>query len=363
MIREFAAIAALGLSAMAQAAPGPTAPLPIAGIATATVTAKAETAPVGTANDDAADDPAIWRNQSSPQRSLIVATDKKAGLYVYGLDGKVRHFLQAGRLNNVDLIDLGRRGIIVVASDRNDEANAKLQIYRLDPRSASLTPLGAVSGGAGEAYGVCLLRNGRDLFAFSVLKHGAINQVRIDLAGTSPAGTIVRSMALGTQSEGCVADPRTAMLYVGEEDVGIWAFDARATGPLVGKLVAPVDGRHLTADVEGLALAPAGASGGWLIASSQGDNAYALYEVPSFKPAGRFRIGAGVVGSTEETDGIAVNTGSFGNDFAGGLFIAQDGQNAPAAQNFKLVSWREALAAAKASAATKRQRHQPAPNR
>jgi hypothetical protein len=113
------------------------------------------------------------------RESLIVGTDKKAGLYVYGLDGKVRDFAAAGRLNNVDLIDMGAAGVIVVASDRNDEAQAKLQVWRLDTAAAKLQPLGAVTGGAGEAYGVCLLRDAGGLTAFSVLKHGAIVQVRI----------------------------------------------------------------------------------------------------------------------------------------------------------------------------------------
>src|SRR5512139_173603 len=82
------------------------------------VSATAETEPVGTAYRDAADDPAIWRNPADPAASLIVATDKRAGLHVYGLDGKQVAFDPAGRLNNVDLIDLGDRGILVAASDR-----------------------------------------------------------------------------------------------------------------------------------------------------------------------------------------------------------------------------------------------------
>lgn len=317
---------------------------------TATVTASAETTPVGTANDDAADDPAIWRNRAAPARSLIVGTDKKAGLYVYGLDGQTRHFEPAGRLNNVDLLDLGRRGVIVVASDRNDPAAALLRLYRLNTRSGALTPLGTVSGGAGEAYGVCLLRTAAGFDAFSVLKDGAVHQVRIALpgkasAGTAPTGQIVRTLRLATQTEGCVADPRTQTLYVGEEDRGIWAFDARAAAPTTGQLVAPVDGAHLVADVEGLALMPQGRKGGWLVASSQGDNAYALYRLPDLTPAGRFRIGAGALGATQETDGIALAPGTFGRAYPQGLFVAQDGDNAPAAQNFKLVSWRAVKAA------------------
>ena len=46
---------------------------------TAPVTASVETDPVGTL-DDAADDPAIWRNAASPADSLVVATDKQAAI-------------------------------------------------------------------------------------------------------------------------------------------------------------------------------------------------------------------------------------------------------------------------------------------
>jgi len=55
--------------------------------------------------------------------------------------------------------------------------------------------------------------------------------------------------------------------------------------------------------------------------------------------AGRFRITKGQLGSVEETDGIALALGDFGPAFAGGLFVAQDGENQPSAQNFKLVPW------------------------
>lgn len=315
------------------------------GAPTVAVTARGETVPVGTANADAADDPAIWRNSAAPERSLIVATDKKAGLYVYGLDGKVRDFSGAGRLNNVDLIDLDGGRILVVASDRNDPAAAKLKLFWLDGETAKLTDAGVVGAGAGEAYGVCLWQDGQSLFAFSVLKEGAVHQVKIDLSSAQPRSAIVRTMTLATQPEGCVVDPRSSTLFVGEEDRGIWKFDARPTASPAGTMVAPADGRHLVADVEGLAIAPSGESGGFLIASSQGDNSYALYSLPDMQPAGRFRIVAGALGGTEETDGIAFHSGGFGPDYPDGLFIAQDGVNPPAAQNFKLVSWADVLSA------------------
>lgn len=313
---------------------------------TASVPARGETAAVGTANADAADDPAIWRNPTDPAASLIVGTDKKAGLYVYDLAGKQLSFIDAGRVNNVDLRDMGAAGIIVAASDRNDPLRAQLALFRLDPATRTLTPLGKIAAGAGEAYGVCLYRDGASLQAFNVLKDGTIRQVALDLSGAAPAGRTVRTMKLATQSEGCAVDERTHRLYVAEEDVGMWRFDARATGSTTPVKIAAADGVQIVADTEGVALATEGdADGGYLLVSSQGDNAYAVYRLSDEAYVGRFRVGAGKFGATEETDGIDVMAGDFGADYPGGLFVAQDGHNAPSAQNFKLASWADIKAA------------------
>lgn len=314
------------------------------------VTARGETIPVGSANQDAADDMAIWRNASDPAASLIVGTDKKAGLYVYGLDGKIRDFNNAGLLNNVDLrtdVDFGaQRGILVVASDRNDLTNAKLALFALDTATAKLAKLGTVSAGAGEAYGICLYRDTTGLYAFMVVKDGTINQVMLDIAtGPTPVARIVRTMKLPTQSEGCVADERTGRLYVTEEGAGLWRFEAAATGSTVPVKIADADGKNIVADAEGVAIAAEGETGGYIIVSSQGDNAYTLYHIADESYAGRFRIASGTVGGTEETDGIEIVTGDFGPGYPGGLFIAQDGYNPGGAQNFKLVAWDDIKAA------------------
>lgn len=314
-----------------------------ASVTTASVTASGETVAVKS-GDDAADDPAIWRNAANPQASLIVGTDKQAGLYVYGLDGKVRDFLDAGRVNNVDLAETPA-GIIVVASDRSDSANAHVALFRLDPVTAKLTALGRVPAGSGEAYGLCLWAAPEALTAFLVVKDGTIRQIALDPAAAT--GRIVRTMKLATQSEGCVVDPRTARLYVAEEDAGIWRFDARAAGSTVSVKVAGVDSARLFADAEGLAIAADGTgNGGWLVASSQGDSSYAVWRLADEAYVGRFRITAGTFGATEETDGIAIATGSFGPAYPDGLMVAQDGSNQPA-QNFKLVSWAAIKAALK----------------
>ena len=303
------------------------------------VAAVAETDPVDSASD-AADDPAIWRNRRNPAKSLVIGTDKQAGIHVYDLSGKRLSFTPAARLNNVDLREIGGR-VIVAASDRAEIDAAKVSLFTLDTAAARLVPIGRFAVGPGEAYGMCLWTRARDkaLFGFIVLKDGRIDQVAIDLSGAAPQVRTVRSMKLGTQSEGCVVDDRTGQLYVAEEDVGLWRFDADPAAPTTATSIAKVDGTTLVADAEGLALAPAGRTGGYLVVSSQGDNAYTLYRLPGVTYAGRFRIGGGAIDGTSDTDGIELMLGDFGPRFREGLFVAQDGDNAPATQNFKYVDW------------------------
>ncbi|MFD1789756.1 phytase [Sphingomonas floccifaciens] len=308
--------------------------------------ALAETDPVDTAHD-AADDPAIWRNPRDPAASLVIGTDKKAGIHVYDLAGKRVSFTPAARLNNVDLRDMGAKGVVVAASDRADKDVAHVSMFTLDTVARRLVPTGRFRVGSGEAYGMCLWRRARDgaLFGFVVLKDGRIDQVAIDLSGAAPKVATVRSMKLGTQSEGCVVDDRTGLLYVAEEDVGLWRFDADPAAPTTATPIARVDRRVLFDDAEGLALAPKGRDGGYLVVSSQGDNAYTLYRLPGVTYAGRFRIGGGAIDGTSDTDGIEMMLGNFGPKYPRGLFVAQDGDNAPDTQNFKYVSWADVLKA------------------
>ncbi|WP_233203917.1 phytase [Novosphingobium sp. HII-3] len=315
------------------------------------VAAEGETAPVGTAKADAADDPAIWRNAANPAASLVLGTDKKAGLYVYGLDGRVRDFSPAGALNNVDLREVrmadGSTRILVAASDRNDRAAPKIALFWLDGATARLSaqePIAFLPAGhaPAEAYGFCMggpRMTGEVARAYVVLKDGTVSESRLVERSGRIAAEELRQVKFATQSEGCVVDDATGTLYVAEEDVGIWKVPL-AEGTLVASALARVgEADGLVDDVEGLAIARQG-SKGWLVVSSQGDNGYALFDLETGKSAGRFRVSGGSLGATSETDGIEVLLGDFGPQFPEGLFVAQDGDNAPLAQNFKLVSWR-----------------------
>ena len=80
------------------------------------------------------------------------------------------------------------------------------------------------------------------------------------------------------------------------------------------------------------------------IATRAAGHEWALFDLTDGSLQGRFRIGAGGE-TTYDTDGIELILGDFGPDYPAGLFIAQDGDNLPDAQNFKLVSWQRVLAA------------------
>lgn len=317
----------------------------------ADIPAVGETTPVGTSNADAADDPAIWRNAADPAASLVLGTDKKAGLYAYGLDGKVRDFAAAGALNNVDLREVhrtnGTRTILVGASDRTDRAEPRIALFTLDGATGKLTSLGAenfLPAGhvPAEAYGFCMggaLAQGELARAYVVLKDGSVAESRLIERDGKIVANYLRLVKFATQSEGCVVDDAAKTLYVAEEDVGIWKVPL-AGADLVAQPFARIgESDGLVADVEGLAIAREDGGSAWLVASSQGDNAYALFDLSTGKLAGRIRIDGGAIGGTSETDGIELLVGDFGPSFPGGLMVAQDGHNQPLAQNFKFVPW------------------------
>ncbi|WP_442815526.1 phytase [Streptomyces sp. NBC_01207] len=161
------------------------------------------------------------------------------------------------------------------------------------------------------------------------------------------------------QVEGMVVDPDTGDLYAGQEDVGIWKLDADLRSP--ARLIEKVrsfgvpgtwnpgteecdagadpgfGGRHVSADVEGLTIwrdPKHPGHGGYLLASSQGDDTFAVFDREHGNAYVRgFRIGdAAVPGSpdgSQECDGAAVTSAPLGKRFPGGLLVVQDGHNTP----------------------------------
>ncbi len=298
-----------------------------------------ETPPVGS-RDDAADDPAIWVDPDAPGRSLILGTDKSAGLHVYDLNGRQLQFVPAGRVNNVDVRvrPWGLEGTsVVVASHRQP---SELVVFTLDHASREVSVARRIAVELEEPYGVCLYQDAdAQPWVFLNAKDGTYVQYRL---GRDYGITEVRRFATATQPEGCVADDATGTLYVGEELHGIWRIPAAPDGGAQLEPFADVADGHLTADVEGLALYVRNGRR-YLIASSQGDNSFSVYDAVSGGWITSFHIGRSPdIDDVSETDGIEA-TGISLPGFPEGLLVVQDGYNAKplANQNFKLVSWRD----------------------
>jgi 3-phytase len=347
------AIAAAAAVAVSVAAcsedPRPAEPQPLAQAAAA-ITAVVETEPVPHA-DDAADDPAIWVDEDDPGRSTVIGTDKEGGLAVYDLGGRELQYLPDGPLNNVDLRSGFRLGgeevTLVTAGNRADDT---LAVYRVDPASRRLEDVAPEGVEVGiTPYGSCMYRSAETgrAYAFVNSEDGEVEQWELR---ATPAGTVdarrVRELSVASQTEGCVADDERGRFYLGEEAEGIWRFGAEPSDGTEGELVdtTGTDG-HLTADVEGLAIAAGRDGDGYLVASSQGSGSYVLYERGGDNAfVGEFSIGAGGgIDGTSDTDGLEVTTAALGRRFPDGLLVVQDGDNDGENQNFKLVDWADVV--------------------
>ncbi|GAB60280.1 phytase [Rheinheimera nanhaiensis] len=299
---------------------------------------------------DVIDDPAVWHHPSAPARSLILATDKRAGLDVYNMQGQRVQQLSVGRLNNVDvrygLTWQGAQHDIAVASLRDDNS---LQLFAID-NSGKLHNAGKVATNMVDIYGLCMYQSGKtgQQFVFVNDKSGLIQQYRIDTNGHAWQGSLVRSLQVPSQPEGCVADDQSGVLFVGEEDAGIWRFAAEPDAAVAGEQIILVDGETLVDDVEGLALATHG-DNQYVIASSQGNDSYVVYDaVAPYALRLRFRITTNpqlAIDGSSETDGLEVTTRSLGPGFEQGALIVQDGRNRmpEQGQNLKLVPWADIL--------------------
>ncbi len=313
------------------------------------VSAVIETEPVSS-DGDAADDSCVWVHPDDPAQSLIIGTNKDGSLDVYDLHGKRIQSITGMEPNNVDIRHgLGPDGSLDLVAF-TDRADNSIGLHRVDAATRKLEPVRHGDGlvtGMEEVYGMCLYHEpGTDnVYVFVNSKEGQVEQWKCLLRDDGKVGLeLVHAFEVGGGLEGAVADDEAGVLYLGEEDLGIWRYDLRALarGEVVRSLVdltAPAG--RLVADVEGLTLYLGEGGTGYLIASSQGNHSYVVYRRDGRNEyVGTFRIApANGIDGTEETDGIDVCAADLGPGFEWGVFVAQDGLNDNGAQNFKLVPW------------------------
>lgn len=313
----------------------------------AVVQAVAETEAVKS-HDDAADDPAIWYNPKNPSESRIYGTDKQSGIMVYNLNGELLFDYPLGRFNNIDLrYGFVMDGDTVDILGGSNRTNNSISFYRIEPDSGKLEKLHEENfiSEVDEVYGFAMFHNPKtnSFYAFVNSKSGQVEQYRLYHDSVFKA-ELVRSFKIGGQTEGMVADDELGYFYIGQENRGIWKMLAVPGLNNDKFLLTDSSKNYIVPDVEGLAIYYAANKKGYLIASIQGNNTFAIFE-RDFKNryVGSFGIGDGAIDGAEETDGIDVINLNLGSKYPDGVFVAQDGFNTQngdsLTQNFKIVSW------------------------
>jgi 3-phytase len=306
------------------------------------------------AEEDAADDPAIWVNPADPSKSLIYGSNKQGGLAVYKLEGEEIAYYPLGKINNVDVLynhPLGDSIVSLVGcSNRTDQS---IDIMKINPSDGSLKDVAAHALKVDatlidDVYGFCFAKLGGRAYAIVNGKNGVMQQFEmINLKETIDL-KLVRQVEFDGQTEGMVADNELGYLYVGEENRGVWKLHINPADT-TKTIITSSEKRNnpnIDYDIEGLSIYKQGKEG-YLIASSQGNFSYAVFDrggdnayIRSFKIVGKDQIDG-----SEETDGLDIVSDSLSPAYPKGLLVVQDGFNYDGdslrAQNFKLVSWEQ----------------------
>lgn len=312
--------------------------------------ATAETEAVESAfGEDAADDPAIWVNPYDPLKSLVLGTQKKSGLYVYGLDGKTEQFIPAGSINNVDLRSgfnyNGKQVALVAGSNRSLNT---ISLFYIDQEKAVLSDtIANIKSSVNEVYGICMYRSPYDkgIYIFVNGKGGKIEQWKISAEGKKVKSLLVREFYVSSQPEGMVANDSTGVLYLGVEEQGICRISAEPglEKELIWLAYSTSSNPFICYDIEGLSIYY-GAERDYLVASSQGNFSYAIWELEEKEEyLTSFTIWELNIDGVEETDGLDITSIPLGPKYPKGLMVVQDGFNFDGDslmnQNFKYVSW------------------------
>ncbi|MBI1253678.1 MAG: phytase [Hyphomonas sp.] len=328
-----AAVCVLSISACASAPPV----LPDQAL----VIAAMETAPAG-ARGDAADDPALWLHPQDAAKSLILGTNKQEGLVVYNLDGSEAARLPIGLINNVDLRQSAERSYDVALAS-NDQVNA-VSVFLVDRTTGTVSHRGDVPTGRLEPYGICSGREGGRDLAGVTYKDGTAEIWAISASPAELTGELLKTVKLATQLEGCVFDEAQGLIFVGEENQGLWKMAYRDAVPAPEQIDVVGGAAGLVADVEGVSLWRGKDGAGWLVVSAQSDDRFVVYDRKAPHTAmGSFSIGENTalgIDAVTHTDGLDVFSGALPG-YPRGIVTVQDDGNPRKGQdqNFKVVSW------------------------
>ena len=309
------------------------------------IPAQAETDPVKTFGDSA-DDSAFWYNHQDLEKNFIIGTNKKAGLIVYNLKGKVVSEYKNYTYNNVDVKPVfdhkDSRIVQIVAA--NNKNRGGVDFFTLE--NGQLKSLNGFIKPKVSSYGLCMIneiKHNRQYVVVTGRKKNA-DLFRIHLNGDELAHEFVKTFKVSSKNEGCVADDYTGTIFVAEEKGYLWKFDTEAGSQNKQLVDSRRRNSNLKEDIEAT-LYYKNKKEGYLIASVQGSSEFAVYDRQTLKYIKSFKVGSGKVDEVSGTDGIDVSSYNLGPDYPKGMLVVQDDINTDSGrvnkQNFKLINWED----------------------
>jgi len=283
------------------------------------------------------DDPAIWINESDPNASLIIGTDKAedGALMVYNLEGKIieeKCVRGIKRPNNVDIRKIRLNGREVSIAVTTERLTNKIRIFSLP----DMTPVddGGIDVFEGEALrdpmGVALYKRPSDSVVFAIVGRK-----------TGPSGNYLWQYALADNGNGTIkatkvrefgqysgkkeieamaVDDELGYVYYSDEQFGVrkyYADPGKGNDELALFATEGFAGDH-----EGISIYKLDSLSGYLLISDQQANKFHIYtrEGTAANPHDH-QVLKVIDVSAVESDGSEVTSISLGSNFPTGLFV------------------------------------------
>ena len=288
------------------------------------------------------DDPAIWIDSNSPNKSLIIGTDKNedGGLFVFDLEGKiVAEKVVSGlkRPNNVDVlqnISLGGDTMdIAVTGERMTHNMRVFSLPDMKPIDNGGIPMFEGEEGVDfrDLMGVALYHRKADGKVFAIMgrKTGPLSEylwqyeLTVDSLGIVKADLVRKfgQFSGRKEIEAIAVDAEMGYIYYSDETVGIRKYYA---DPEKGNEELAFFGQNdFKEDHEGISIFKTGADKGFIIVSDQQDNAFNIYRREGDNgQKHKHQLIKKVYVSTMESDGSEVTQLPLSNEYPKGLFVA-----------------------------------------
>lgn len=272
-------------------------------------------------NSEDQDDYAVWINRSHPETSFIIGSDKSANkLYVYDLKGQLVDEIAVTKPGNIDVaygFPLGNSKVdIAVVNQRKNPK--QLVACTIDSKTGKLSRIDNNKLSTGENYGGCLYQSHETgkFYFFSTSEDDGITQYELYDEDGQISSKAVRNWPQG-KSEGAVANEEKGIVYIAEEEKGVWKVGAEPDQETPGELIIKLNENGLKGDIEGMALLKISDSESYLVISDQGASTFKVYREETGYPfVGNFKVEG-----AEESDGIEIIHSPLGGQFSQGLFL------------------------------------------